>query len=131
MNRLVVVSNRVPAAANGAQAGGLAVALGGLMDRRGGMWFGWSGKISNEHTVTSHQEGSVQYATIDLTQPELDGYYNQFANSTLWPLLHSMPELMIYDRRSAQSYRQVNQRSPMRSSRCCAPPICCGSTTII
>jgi trehalose 6-phosphate synthase len=110
MNRLVVVSNRVPAATSGAQAGGLAVALAGLMDRRGGMWFGWSGKISNEHTVTSHQEGSVQYATIDLTQPELDGYYNQFANSTLWPLLHSMPELMVYDRRSALAYRQVNQK---------------------
>jgi trehalose 6-phosphate synthase len=110
MNRLVVVSNRVPDAASSAQAGGLAVALAGLMDRRGGMWFGWSGKVSSEHTVTSHQDGAVQYATIDLTQSELDGYYNQFANSTLWPLLHSMPELMLYDRRSAQSYRQVNQK---------------------
>ena len=110
MNRLVVVSNRVPASATGAQAGGLAVALAGLMERRGGMWYGWSGKVSGEHTVTSHQDGSVQFATIDLTASELDGYYNQFANSTLWPLLHSMPELMSYDRRSAQSYRQVNQK---------------------
>jgi trehalose 6-phosphate synthase len=110
MNRLVVVSNRVPASASGAQAGGLAVALAGLMERRGGMWFGWSGNTSNEHTVACNQDGAVQFATIDLTQSELDGYYNQFSNSTLWPMLHSMPELMQYDRRSAQSYRQVNQK---------------------
>ena len=110
MNRLVVVSNRVPASATGAQAGGLAVALAGLMERRGGMWFGWSGKTSHEHTVACSQDGQVQFATIDLTPAELDGYYNQFANSTLWPLLHSMPELMMYDRRSAQAYRQVNQK---------------------
>ena len=46
MNRLVVVSNRVPApSAAGAQAGGLAVALEALMEQRGGLWFGWSGRI--------------------------------------------------------------------------------------
>ena len=110
MNRLVVVSNRVPSTAAGAQAGGLAVALAGLMERRGGMWFGWSGNASNDLAVTSTQEGAVQFATIDLTQAELEGYYNQFANSTLWPMLHSMPELMQYDRRNAQMYRQVNQK---------------------
>jgi trehalose 6-phosphate synthase len=110
MNRLVVVSNRVPASAHGAQAGGLAVALAGLLERRGGMWFGWSGQTSNERSVKSRQDGAVQFATMDLTAAELEGYYNQFSNSTLWPLLHSMPELMVYDRRSAQCYRQVNQK---------------------
>ena len=46
MNRVVVASNRVPApSAAGAQAGGLAVALEALMEQRGGLWFGWSGKI--------------------------------------------------------------------------------------
>ena len=39
MNRIVVVSNRVPDFAAGAQAGGLAVALGGLLEKRGGLWF--------------------------------------------------------------------------------------------
>jgi trehalose 6-phosphate synthase len=110
MNRLVVVSNRVPSTGHGAQAGGLAVALGGLMEQRGGLWFGWSGSISGDHTVKSHTDGTVQYATIDLTQNEHDRFYNEFSNSTLWPLLHSMPELMSYDRRSAQVYRAVNQR---------------------
>ena len=113
MNRLVVVSNRVPApAAAGAQAGGLAVALDALMERRGGLWFGWSGKVSDAVGTEAQlmSEGRVQYATADLTREEHDRYYNDFSNGTLWPLLHSMPELMTYDRRSALIYRQVNER---------------------
>lgn len=112
MNRLVVVSNRVPApAAAGAQAGGLAVALEALMERRGGVWFGWSGNISDAPgPVRLAESGRVKYATIDLTAEEHDRYYNEFSNSTLWPLLHSMPELMTFDRRNAQIYRQVNER---------------------
>ena len=46
MNCLVVVSNRVPLPSSGAPAGGLAVALDGLMEKRGGLWFGWSGAIA-------------------------------------------------------------------------------------
>ncbi len=112
MNRLVVVSNRVPApAAAGAQAGGLAVALEALMERRGGVWFGWSGNISDQPgPVRVGEAGRVRYATVDLTPEEHDRYYNEFSNSTLWPLLHSMPELMTFDRRNAQVYRQVNDR---------------------
>ena len=112
MNRLVVVSNRVPApAAAGAQAGGLAVALEALMERRGGVWFGWSGNLSETPgPVRLAESGRVKYATIDLTAEEHERYYNEFSNSTLWPLLHSMPELMTFDRRNAQIYRQVNER---------------------
>lgn len=113
MNRIVVVSNRVPApAAAGAQAGGLAVALEALMERRGGLWFGWNGRIATGEPgpVQTLDAGRVRYATVDLTQDEHDRYYNEFSNSTLWPLLHSMPELMTFDRRNAQAYRQVNAR---------------------
>ena len=113
MNRLVVVSNRVPApAAAGAQAGGLAVALEALMERRGGVWFGWSGRVAEtpEAAAKSMDSGRVQYSTVDLTAEEHDRYYNEFSNSTLWPLLHSMPELMTFDRRNAAVYRAVNAR---------------------
>ena len=113
MNRVVVASNRVPApSAAGAQAGGLAVALEALMEQRGGLWFGWSGKIeqnpASEPTII--EAGPMEFATIGLTPDEHDRYYNEFANSTLWPLLHSMPELMTFNRRHAQAYRAVNQR---------------------
>jgi trehalose 6-phosphate synthase len=114
MNRVVVVSNRVPApAAAGAQAGGLAVALEGVMQRRGGVWFGWSGKVAPgaadqpTHIVQADQ---VVYATVDLSPEEHDRYYNNFANGVLWPLLHTMPDLVAFDRQDAVAYRAVNAR---------------------
>ncbi len=108
--RVVVVSNRVPDPAAGAQAGGLAVALGGLMRRRGGLWFGWSGRVSDDTTLHRAHADGIDYATIDLTPDEHDRYYTSFSNSTLWPLLHSMPELMSFDRQNAAAYRAVNAR---------------------
>lgn len=113
MNRLVVVSNRVPARSAGAQAGGLAVALDGLMEKRGGLWFGWSGAVAPAaagQPATVEHAGGVEYATIDLTQDEHDRYYNAYSNGVLWPLLHTMPEAMRYDRRDARVYRDVNAR---------------------
>ena len=113
MNRVVVVSNRVPApAAAGAQAGGLAVALEALMEQRGGLWFGWSGKTDPSPSPVPRTMSAerICFATIDLSTEEHERYYNQFSNSTLWPLLHSMAELMTFDRRNATVYRAVNQR---------------------
>jgi trehalose 6-phosphate synthase len=113
MNRLVVISNRVPLPGVGPRAGGLAVALDGLMEKRGGLWFGWSGTVSTSATeseVRITRSGSVDYATVDLTPDEHDRYYNGFSNGVLWPLLHSMPDLIQYDRTDAQIYRDVNIR---------------------
>ncbi len=113
MNRLVVVSNRVPLPPGRAQAGGLAVALDGLMEQRGGLWFGWSGAVVASDPgcrVAMRQEGGIDYATIDLSAEEHARYYNNFSNAVLWPLLHTMPELMTFDRRDAAVYRAVNAR---------------------
>jgi trehalose 6-phosphate synthase len=123
MNRIVVVSNRVQVPPEGtakaglAKAGGLAVALDGLMAQRGGLWFGWSGDVSDDirrmvstRTVPASGGGVMQFATISLTREEHERYYNDFSNATLWPLLHSMPEKMSFDRRSALVYRQTNAR---------------------
>jgi len=113
MNRLVVVSNRVSVPTGNAKAGGLAVALNDLMERQGGLWFGWSGNTSSGEKTSKPeiaQHGSVEYATVDLTPEELDLYYNNFSNGTLWPLLHSLPEQMNFDRRGLQGYRAVNTR---------------------
>ena len=47
MSRLVVVSNRL-ADPRKLAAGGLAVALGESLQKSGGLWFGWSGNISED-----------------------------------------------------------------------------------
>ncbi len=89
------------------------MALDGLMEKRGGLWFGWSGSISDGPTAALakvESAGGIDYATIDLTQDEHDRYYNNFSNGVLWPLLHTMPELMKFDRRDARVYQEVNTR---------------------
>jgi len=112
MSRIVVVSNRVPVpSGNAGQAGGLAVALLGLMERRGGLWFGWSGAVSDRagSPALTHRRG-VGYATLDLTEAEHRGYYTGYSNGVLWPMLHGLPHLMAFRRQDLETYRRVNRR---------------------
>jgi trehalose 6-phosphate synthase len=112
MSRIVVVSNRVPVpAGNAGQAGGLAVALLGLMQRRGGLWFGWSGAVTERASAPAFtQRGAVGYATVDLTEAEHRGYYTGYSNGVLWPMLHALPHLMTFRRQDLDTYRRVNRR---------------------
>ncbi len=112
MNRLVVVSNRVPApSAAGAQAGGLAVALEALMERRGGVWFGWSGSTSDAPSAEpeSTEKEGIRYVTIDLPRREFELYYDGFCNSTLWPLHHYFPGAFRYDAGEFEAYLAINR----------------------
>jgi len=112
MSRIVVVSNRVPVASRAQQAGGLAVALQGMMERRGGLWFGWSGEVTkaprNAPEVVSR--GKVDYTTIDLSTAEHEGYYAGYSNDVLWPMLHNLPQQMKFRRRDLDCYMRVNRR---------------------
>lgn len=112
MSRLVVVSNRVGPIRGSARAGGLAVALTEALQDRGGVWFGWSGKVTDEAEPRVVQEavGKVTVATVDLTRIESDQYYAGFSNRSLWPLFHSRLDLAKFDRRNHDGYRRVNQR---------------------
>lgn len=109
MSRLVVVSNRV-AVPGESRAGGLAVGLLAALKERGGLWFGWSGKITRDPsgTLREQAEGDIRFVTMDLDRTDHDDYYNGFANRTLWPLLHFRLDLVDYDRSKRQGYRRVN-----------------------
>jgi trehalose 6-phosphate synthase len=112
LNRLVVVSNRVAAVKQtrpGAE-GGLAVAVRAALRERGGIWFGWSGKVLErdyrQPTIT--EVGKITYATVDLTQRDYDEYYVGFSNSTLWPLFHYRLDLAEFAQRTWAGYQRVN-----------------------
>lgn len=109
MSRLVVVSNRV-ALPGTDQAGGLAVALNAALQETGGLWFGWSGRTVRDVSGELHEQrdGDIRYLTVDLSREDFDGYYNGFANRTLWPLLHFRPDLVDYNRETQAAYRRVN-----------------------
>lgn len=112
-DRLVMVSNRVADPSKGVQSGGLAVALGDALRERGGLWFGWDGRIDNSpasQRLSLDDGGAYRTATLSLTEDEHNGYYNGMANNVLWPILHYRLDLARPDQSYITTYRQVNAR---------------------
>jgi trehalose 6-phosphate synthase len=113
MSRLIVVSNRVAKTdgANKGSTGGLAVGVLAAMEKAGGMWFGWSGKVDNRNQAPKLEtRGSIDYVTINLRPQEYNQYYKGYANSVLWPLFHQRPELMQYSDTDLAGYLQANKK---------------------
>jgi len=112
LSRLVVVSNRVPRPdrARAGSEGGLAVALASALKRRGGLWFGWNGKVTGRRPAQPKFEtvGDVTYGTMALSETDYQDYYYGFANRTLWPLFHYRMDLTTLDRTSWKGYQRVN-----------------------
>jgi trehalose 6-phosphate synthase len=116
MSRLVVVSNRL-ADPRKTAAGGLAVALGDVLNNTGGLWFGWSGKIveeadggkPGEGALHTQQAGAVRLVTLDLSREDHDSYYVGYSNGVLWPVFHYRLDLADFDPAHISGYRRVNQ----------------------
>jgi trehalose 6-phosphate synthase len=111
--RLIIVSNRVavPDSPRAPLAGGMAVAVKAALKTRDGFWFGWSGKVTEEPTAqpTTVEVNNVTYVLIDLSNNDLQEYYNGLANSVLWPILHYRVDLQKYSRADASGYLRVNR----------------------
>lgn len=111
MRRLVVVSNRVAVPdETTVKAGGLAVALEEALHLNGGVWFGWSGRITpySSKEPLIHQAGPVTFATLDLSRKDHAEYYNGYANRTLWPTFHYRIDLADFNRENYTGYLRVN-----------------------
>ncbi|MBK8907737.1 MAG: trehalose-6-phosphate synthase [Rhodospirillales bacterium] len=114
MPRLVIVSNRVATPANQPAAGGMAVALKAALESKQGLWFGWSGDICGDDQAMEDTrkvydgDGGYRTVTVDLSEAQHSGYYEEFANRSLWPLLHNRLDLVSYSRADFATYRQVN-----------------------
>jgi trehalose 6-phosphate synthase len=111
--RLVVVSNRVsvPTGDGAKRAGGLEVALRPALQRNGGVWLGWSGKVAapDEVETRSVKHKNVEYVVTDLSNDDYQEYYNGFANRVLWPILHYRLDLAEFARRDLSGYFRVNE----------------------
>jgi trehalose 6-phosphate synthase len=110
---LVVVSNRVARGkANEPMTGGLAAALLPVVEHCGAIWVGSSGRVRDGHQKEPFAEveslGSGALATLDLPAAHFGGYYEGFANSALWPALHSRSDLIRVSQGDYLSYREVN-----------------------
>ncbi len=117
MGKLIIVSNRVGPLRDTGKAGGLAVALVDVLRDRGGVWFGWSGAVSEEGTfgeLKTEKSRSVEMTTLDMNRADYEEFYAGYANRTLWPILHYRLDLAEFDRPFEQGYRRVNERFATR-----------------
>src|SRR5258708_4105406 len=93
-------------------AGGLAAALMPVVERSGAIWVGSSGRVRDGAKRTRFGEiealGGGALAMLDLPAAHYGGYYEGFANSALWPALHSRPDLIRASQQDYLSYREVN-----------------------
>jgi trehalose 6-phosphate synthase len=110
---VIVVSNRVAhAQANEAMTGGLASALLPVVRESGAIWIGSSGRVRDdvhkEALVEIQALGYGAVATVDMPAAHYRGYYEGFANSALWPALHSRPDLIRVGDGDYTSYRAIN-----------------------
>ena len=126
MPRLILVSNRVavPDPEGPRQAGGLAVAVNAALKRRDGIWFGWSGNVTESRTPakpTVIQRRRRAFITMDLTATEYQEYYNGFANRVLWPILHYRVDLAEFNAVDLAGYLRVNARFAESLSRFIRP----------
>src|SRR6201747_74557 len=110
---LVVVSNRVARGkANEPMTGGLAAALLPVVEKSGAIWVGSSGRVRDGTQKEPFAEvealGQGALAMLDLPAAHYGGYYEGFANSALWPALHSRADLIRASEEDYSSYREVN-----------------------
>jgi trehalose 6-phosphate synthase len=110
---LVVVSNRVAGAKpNEPMTGGLAAALLPVVEKSGAIWVGSSGRVRDGNQKEPFAEiealGAGALAMLDLPAAHYGGYYEGFANSALWPALHSRADLIRASQDDYLSYREVN-----------------------
>jgi trehalose 6-phosphate synthase len=91
----------------------LAAALLPMVRDSGAIWVGSSGQHGD--TTQTHDSfariealGKGALATVDMPAKHYRGYYEGFANSALWPALHSRPDLIRVTADDYTSYREIN-----------------------
>ncbi|MDE5417687.1 bifunctional alpha,alpha-trehalose-phosphate synthase (UDP-forming)/trehalose-phosphatase [Labilibaculum sp. DW002] len=123
MNRIHIVSNRLPVSINVENekielipsVGGLATGMRSVYKEYNGKWIGWPGlpsddideKLSNNIDRELEKEDCV---SVHLSKEEIDLYYDGFSNRTIWPLFHYFAQYIDYDPELWEAFVHVNQK---------------------
>ncbi len=114
---LINVSNRLPVTVGEKitkSSGGLVAAIEGLSAKEYNLkWIGWPGGVTDAGSQQDLERVLVQEhgcIPVFLNEEEAVGHYEGFSNSSVWPLLHYMPNYMRYDPAWWNHYHKVNQR---------------------
>lgn len=118
--KLIIISNRLPLKATKTEnnefefvrsEGGLTTGLASLEMDVEKHWIGWPGAYAEtqeeEDQITSHLQ-PFDFHPVFLTPDQVQGYYEGYSNSTLWPLCHYFYSFVEYENRYWESYKEVN-----------------------
>lgn len=115
---LINVSNRLPVTVQEDRiiksSGGLVTALEGLPEEQfKTKWIGWPGAAfpDEDRRQEVEQKLSEEYGCIPvfLSEEEATGFYEGFSNSSIWPLLHYLPNFLRYEPAWWEHYQNVNR----------------------
>ncbi|MDO9396494.1 MAG: trehalose-6-phosphate synthase, partial [Herbiconiux sp.] len=114
---LVIVANRLPVdrveAPDGStewrtSPGGLVSAIEPVMRANDGVWIGWPGGTAQDEEPFEHD--GMQLAPLSMSPEDIAGFYEGFANGTLWPLYHDLVAKPEFHREWWDRYVAVNRR---------------------
>ncbi|MCY1634819.1 bifunctional alpha,alpha-trehalose-phosphate synthase (UDP-forming)/trehalose-phosphatase [Marinifilum sp. D737] len=123
MNRIHIVSNRLPVSINVENdniklipsVGGLATGMRSVYKEYNGKWIGWPGLPSDElgdDLKADIEEKLVEEdcVSVHLSKEEIDLYYDGFSNRTIWPLFHYFAQYIDYEPQLWEAFVNVNQK---------------------
>ncbi|CAN5450095.1 trehalose-6-phosphate synthase [soil metagenome] len=114
---LVIVANRLPVdrvtMPDGTvtwrpSPGGLVSAIEPVMRANDGTWIGWPG--GTEQDLEPFDADGMHLMPMSMTQAEIEGHYEGFANGTIWPLYHDLVAKPEFHREWWDAYVAVNRR---------------------
>src|SRR6266571_9310276 len=119
---LIVVSSRLPLTLRKADgrwttersSGGLASAMNPLLQRIGGDWIGWAGDSGEEdredrRAILQDWAQKEQCYGVELPADVAAGFYEGYANQTLWPVFHNFPSQLKFDAKAWDAYVEANR----------------------
>ncbi|PYX79272.1 MAG: bifunctional alpha,alpha-trehalose-phosphate synthase (UDP-forming)/trehalose-phosphatase [Acidobacteria bacterium] len=120
--RLIVVSNRLPLTLRKTDdgwktersSGGLASAMNPLLRKGGGDWIGSAGS-SKEEDPESRRRVLAEWAqkdgcfAVELPEDVATGFYEGYANQTLWPVFHNFPSQLKFEPKTWEAYVEANR----------------------
>lgn len=121
MNRLLIVSNRLPVSIEKRagelqfqpSVGGVATGLSSFSKSYHRLWIGWPGIAleeikKEEHDIETKLTSGSDYPVF-LSQHDVENYYYGFCNKTIWPLFHYFTQFAMYSKNSWDAYKRVNE----------------------
>lgn len=122
MNRLIVVSNRLPFALDSTgedlwtvtpAVGGLVSAVEPVLRERGGIWIGWpgiAGEIPKRPLAEATHDAGYKVVPVALSETERDEFYYGYSNEVIWPLFHDLQNFCNFEPAYWEAYKAVNKR---------------------